>query len=61
MAILRTNVLTIIAHKDELEHPDFALESYTDPKVHTTHVVVISLAETELARVEPRASADSQP
>jgi len=44
----------------ELENPDFALESYMDPKVQATHVVVIILAETELARVKRRAFPDSQ-
>jgi len=44
----------------ELENPDFALESYTDPKNHATHVQLIILAETELARIERRPSADSQ-
>jgi hypothetical protein len=70
MTISRTNVRIIITHTAELEHPDFALESYTGPKVDATGAVhinavlidveLINLAETELARVERRASAHSQ-
>jgi hypothetical protein len=48
------------ARAPELEHPDIALESYTDPKVGATHVVIINLNETELARIERRASVDLQ-
>ena len=47
MAILRKNVQIIIAHKDELEHPDFALESYTDPKHDSAHVKIFILVEME--------------
>jgi hypothetical protein len=51
---------------DDLEHPYFALESYTYPKVDATHVevgliiLVVNENETELARVERRAFADAQ-
>jgi len=58
--IERKNVPTI-ACTDELEHPDFALESYTDPKYGASHIVFIILEETELAGMERHgASTDSQ-
>jgi len=59
MAIEKRNVPTI-ACTDELEHPDFALESYTDPKDGASHLVLIKLEETELAGIDRHASADSQ-
>jgi len=60
MDIERKNVSTI-ARTDELEHPYFALESYTDPMHDVTHdFTIIILAETELACVERRAFTDSQ-
>jgi hypothetical protein len=60
MAISRTNDGIINrTTDDEVKYPDFALESYTDPKDDATHVVLINLDEIELARVERRASADA--
>ena len=60
MAISRTNDwITNRTTDHELKHPDFALESYTDPKDDATHVVVMNLAEIKHARVERRAFADA--